>query len=99
MDREAVAQAIAATLRVSEADLAIARGGSGGNSRIYVVTLDGRKLIAKQYFRHPADPRDRLQAEWDFLQYAQRAGIGCVPQPIAHDTKQGIGIYEHIAGS
>jgi len=101
MSLEAVTPGIAAALGVPQsrrAALHVQPGGSGGNSRIYVVTLDGRKLVAKQYFRHPSDERDRLQAEWAFLEYAARAGIPCVPRPVARDESSGIGIYEHIAG-
>jgi len=101
MSLETVTAAVAAALGLSEARraaLSVERGGSGGNSRIYVATLDGRKLVAKEYFRHPADARDRLQTEWAFLEYAAAAGIGCVPRPVARDPQQGIGIYEFVAG-
>jgi hypothetical protein len=94
---ETVARAIAAAL--GESPLTVEAGGSGGNSRIYAVTMrDRRKLIAKQYFRHPSDTRDRLQTEWAFLQYAAGAGIGCVPSPVARDAEQGIGVYEYVSG-
>jgi hypothetical protein len=96
-----VVEAIAATLGVPparRAELRVRQGGTGGNSRVYVVDFDGRTAIAKQYFRHPADTRDRLQAEWAFLEYAQRAGIACVPRPLARDAASGIGVYQYIEG-
>jgi len=101
MPLASVTPAIAAVLGLPEARraaLSVELGASGGNSRIYVATLDGRKFVAKEYFRHPADARDRLQAEWAFLEYAAAAGISCVPRPIARDPQRGIGIYEFVAG-
>jgi hypothetical protein len=98
---EAVTLGIAAALGVPEsrrAALQVRPGASGGNSRVFFVMLDGRTLVAKQYFRHPSDVRDRLQAEWAFLQYAAGAGIGCVPRPVARDNASGIGVYEYVAG-
>lgn len=92
-----VVEAIAATLKVPASSLDVERG-RGGNSRVYFVTLAGKKVVAKQYFRHSADPRDRLQAEWDFLEYAAGAGIRCVPKPLARDAARGIGVFEYIAG-
>ena len=71
---------------------------TGGNNRVYVATLDARKVVVKQYFRHPADKRDRLQAERAFLDYATRAGITSVPRVIACDVERGIGVYEFIEG-
>ena len=98
MSLEALTHAIAGALRVPASNLEVQPGGSGGNSRIYIVALEGRKLVAKQYFRHPSDARDRLHAEWSFLEYAVGAGIRCVPTPIARDPAAGVGIYEYIAG-
>jgi hypothetical protein len=78
--------------------LQVRPAAGGGNSRVFIVTLDERTLVAKQYFRHPSDTRDRLRAEWAFLEYAARAGIGCVPRPVARDPANGIGVYEYISG-
>src|SRR5688572_20607686 len=101
MSLDAVAQAVADALCLPDSRrdrLGVIRGGSGGNSRVYIVTLDKQMFVAKQYFRHPSDRRDRLQAEWGFLEYAARAAIGCVPRPVARDPDLGIGIYEYIQG-
>ena len=92
---------IAAALGIPESrrsQLQLRSAACGGNSRVYVFTVDERTLVAKQYFRDPSDARDRLQAEWAFLQYAVGAGIGCVPKPVARNNESGIGIYEYIAG-
>jgi hypothetical protein len=101
MSPGAVRLAIAAALGLAQSRLPALRveaGGSGGNSRIYIATLDGRKFVAKQYFRHPSDERNRLQAECAFLEYAAHSGIGCVPKLVARDEAGGLGIYDHIAG-
>jgi hypothetical protein len=71
---------------------------AGGNNRIYVVDTDRDRMIAKRYFQSAQDRRDRRQAEWAFLQYAERLGLGCVPRPIASDATLGITIFEHIEG-
>lgn len=72
---------------------------TGGNNRVFRVTLDGRTLAVKQYFRHPSDPRDRLHSEDAFLRYAAGAGISCVPRRIAADAHLGLGIYEYVEGT
>lgn len=70
----------------------------GGNNRVFEICIDGQRYVAKVYFRHPTDRRDRLHSEYSFLQYAQRVGIRCVPQPIALDIRYGLGIYEYLGG-
>lgn len=72
--------------------------GGGGNNRVYVVHAGDRELIAKSYFRHPSDPRDRLGAEYAFLSYAHAAGIDCVPAPLASDAAHGLALYERLPG-
>jgi hypothetical protein len=71
---------------------------AGGNNRIYVVETDRGQMIAKRYFRSAHDDRDRRHAEWTFLQYAERIGLGCVPCPVATDPTAGITLCEHVAG-
>ncbi|HYS85746.1 MAG TPA: phosphotransferase [Bradyrhizobium sp.] len=71
---------------------------AGGNNRVFRVDVGGRALVAKCYFRDPWDSRDRLNAEFSFLEYARKAGIDCVPEPIALDDDAGIGLYEFIDG-
>jgi hypothetical protein len=71
---------------------------AGGNNRVYRVDAGGRTLVAKRYFRHSSDRRDRLNAEYAFLNYAQEAGIGCVPRAVAKDERAGIALYEFIDG-
>ena len=72
---------------------------AGGNNRVYVASWEGRKAILKQYFRHPSDPRDRLQTERSFLEYAARSAPEFVPRAIAFDATLGIGVYEYVEGT
>lgn len=71
---------------------------AGGNNRVYRVDASDRAFLAKRYFRHPTDDRDRLNAEYCFLEYAQKAGIGRVPRPVAKSDGAGIALYEFIDG-
>lgn len=71
---------------------------SGHNNRTYRVVTDNRVLAAKQYFRHEGDGRDRLAAEFAFLDHAVRAAPGRVPAPLAMDQKDGFALYEFVDG-
>jgi hypothetical protein len=90
--------ALLARARLSSAGLRITACAPGGNNRIYRVLAGGRSMVAKHYFRHPSDTRDRLSSEYTFLEYARLAGIDCVPAPVARDDSTGLGIYEFIDG-
>jgi hypothetical protein len=70
----------------------------GQNNRVFRLDADGRRFLLKAYFRHPADPRDRLGAEFDFLRYAWDAGIRCIAEPLARDDDAGLGLYGFVAG-
>jgi hypothetical protein len=71
---------------------------AGGNNRVFRIDADGRTFAAKCYFKDPSDARDRLNAEFSFLEYARKSGIVCVPEPVARDDGAGIGLYEFIDG-
>ena len=79
-------------------DLELVPCNAGGNNRVFVVNTGDRKLIAKWYFSHPSDKRNRLGAEYAFLTYAVRTGIRCVPTPISCDPARNLALYEYIAG-
>jgi hypothetical protein len=83
---------------ISTRSLRIGLCASGGNNRVYRVDAGGRAMLAKRYFRHPTDARDRLHAEYTLLEYAREAGIDCVPGIIARDDTNGIALYEFIEG-
>lgn len=70
----------------------------GGNNRIFRVEGDAGVFAAKQYFRHKGDTRDRLTAEFAFLQFALLAAPGYAPRPFACDRETGVALYEFING-
>ena len=70
----------------------------GGNNRGYRVNAGGQALFLKAYFHHPADPRDRLGAEFSFSTFAWQAGIRRLPRPLAADHEARLGLYELIDG-
>jgi aminoglycoside phosphotransferase (APT) family kinase protein len=77
----------------------LSRLDGGKNNQVYRVETDsGEPLVLKRYFSDPRDPRDRLAAEWDFLQYIWSRGIRAVPEPLARDTSANIGLYGFVAG-
>jgi len=70
----------------------------GGNNRIYRVDTIAGVFAAKQYFRHEGDTRDRLAAEYAFLDYASRAAPGTTPRPLACNPESGMALYEFVQG-
>jgi len=78
---------------------ALARLAGGRNNQVYRVELDnGSPLVLKRYFTDPRDPRDRLGAEWNFLQHAWSRGIRVVPEPLACDLSLQAGLYGFAHG-
>jgi hypothetical protein len=71
----------------------------GGNNRVFIIHANGRRLIAKWYFSHPSDSRNRLRAEYTFLDYAHHLGLTCVPKPLACLPDERMALYEFIDGS
>jgi len=101
MQPEALNAALATLLDLPQSErerLDVVPFAASGNNRVFAVTAGERRYAAKVYFRHPADTRDRLQSEYAFLTCAARAGIRCVPRPVACDPLNGIGVYEYIDG-
>jgi len=77
----------------------IERIGGGANSRVYRVEgSDGHQYVVKFYFRHEADPRDRLGTEFSSLAFLWEQGIRCIARPIAMDRSEACAIYEYIEG-
>jgi hypothetical protein len=73
---------------------------SGGrNNRVFRLDLSqGRRAALKIYFRHPDDARDRLGAEWDFLQHAHRHAPGWAAAPLARDSTAGAALLGFVEG-
>jgi len=71
----------------------------GANNRVFRVDLgDGRRVLLKRYFHHPGDQRDRLSAEFAFTRFAWAGGIRTVPEPLACDAANRLGLYAFIEG-
>jgi hypothetical protein len=78
---------------------ALTRLAGGNNNQVYrIETEAGEALVLKHYFTDPRDPRDRLAAEWDFLQQAWTRGVRTVPEPLAFDAAGRAGLYGFAPG-
>ena len=72
----------------------------GRNSRVFrVVCEDGSSYAAKTYFRHLSDPRDRLDTEFQSLEFMWAGGVRCIPRPLVADRELGWAVYEYITGT
>ena len=65
---------------------------------MYRVQAGANAFAVKQYFHEAADPRDRLRAEYGFLEHAWRSRIRCVPRPLAADPGSHLALYEFVDG-
>ncbi len=70
----------------------------GANNRVFRVDVGARTVFLKVYFHHKADSRDRLGAEFAFSTFAWDHGVRCIPQPLACDRQQYLGLYAFIHG-
>ena len=78
---------------------ALLRLAGGRNNRVVRLDLaDGSRAVLKRYHHDPRDPRDRLAAEWAFLEYAADRGIDCVPTPLARDASVHAALYTFADG-
>jgi len=85
----------------------LGRGGEGfrleslsasGNNRVYTLHCDGETMVLKWYFHDAADTRDRLGAEYAFLEHAWNIGLRCIPQPLGKDLSTHLALYEFVEG-
>ena len=97
---EALAAALLAEAGLTGRVLGLTRLTGGRNNRVFRVERDaGPPLALKLYHHDPRDPRDRLGAEWAFLEYATRhCGLGNVPAPLACDPAQHAALYGWLPG-
>jgi hypothetical protein len=72
----------------------------GRNNRVFRVDYgrDHPSAVLKSYFFAETDSRNRLGAEWDFLQYACRRGIAAAPRPLAAAADEHAALYTYIEG-
>ncbi len=79
--------------------LSLSRLAGGKNNQVFRIETDaGTSLVMKRYFTDPRDSRDRLRAEWEFLQHAWSRGIRAVPEPLACDAAAHAGLYGFVQG-
>jgi len=69
-----------------------------GNNRAFEVRSASGKLLLKEYFHHPRDPRDRLGTEYRFSELLWEKGITSIAQPHAADPVHKLGLYQFIEG-
>jgi len=75
------------------------RIGGSGNNRVYSLQGDhSNRYVAKFYFSHSSDKRDRLQVEFTSLSFLWRQGVADIPRPIAISREKSCAIYEFIEG-
>ncbi|MBI2442238.1 MAG: phosphotransferase [Lentisphaerae bacterium] len=70
----------------------------GANNRVFKVRLGRQAVLAKVYFRHPGDRRDRLSAEFGMLAFLWQNGLRCIPEPLFADRQRHIGLYQFVEG-
>ncbi|MFC1461253.1 phosphotransferase [Verrucomicrobiota bacterium] len=95
--REEVKQSACALLGQAPEHVEQIKGG--GNNICLKVRAGDRLVLAKKYFIHEQDQRDRLGAEFSMLSFLWQNGIRCVPEPLAKDNEKRIAFYEFIIGS
>lgn len=72
--------------------------GGGRNSRVYQLKTVESTYVAKCYFQHHADDRDRLGVEFSSLQFLWSHGVRAIPRPITMNRRVGCAVYEYIQG-
>ncbi len=83
---------------VNTVEMDVAPVNGGGNNKVFAVHTKSGKYLAKVYYSNPSDKRNRLKAEYSFLEYARKIGIDCVPKPIFSSPEKNMGLYEFVQG-
>jgi hypothetical protein len=71
---------------------------SGGNNKAWRVDLDGACFLAKQYFRHAGDSRDRRGCEFEFALYAESCAPDRVAKAICTEPGADMSIFQFLPG-
>jgi Phosphotransferase enzyme family len=98
VEASASASALLASINLPAAIQSIEICAIGANNRTHKITTAHDVFIAKQYFQHQGDTRDRLAAEFAFLSYSEKAAPGLTPRPLARDSHSSVALYEFING-
>ncbi|MBN2459199.1 hypothetical protein JXB28_02850 [Candidatus Woesearchaeota archaeon] len=83
---------------LGEKVLSLEQIGGGRNSRVFKLSTKNKIYLAKQYFKHPKEQRNRLEVEYKASEFLHKNQINCIPKPIAKDEKHNIAIYEFVKG-
>ena len=70
----------------------------GRNSQVFLIEGGNSKWVAKKYYQHDKDMRNRLENEALFLTYLQEIGVTKVAEPIAVDTEKNLGLFSYLPG-
>jgi len=73
--------------------------GGGANNRVYRLECERGPAFLKAYYRSPADPRDRLGAEFAFARFAVAAGARAIAKPLVCDSAARLGLFEFVEGA
>lgn len=94
------AREILAAAKISGRLLELVPLTGGANNRVFRLIFENTpSLILKSYFQHPQDPRPRLRVEFEFLSFAWKQGIRCIPEPLYKDSGQNCALYSYARGS
>jgi len=89
----------AAAIALGDAPQRVVRLHGGANNVVARIEIGGRVRVAKLYFSHPGDPRDRLGTEFGMLSFLWDRGLRCVPEPVTMSREASVGIYGFVAGA
>lgn len=78
---------------------AIPMDGGRNNLVDRLIFANDDPLVLKRYFHDARDTRDRLGAEYAFLELAWARGVENVPKPLACDPTSHTGLYNFVPGS
>jgi len=70
----------------------------GKNSCVFKIDCGDEVYVAKHFFQHESDPRDRLNVEFNSLSFLWQHGVRNIPQPLTSDTESGLALYEYVQG-
>ena len=83
---------------LSEKILTIEAIHRGGNNQLYRINCLDQSYVLKKYFQHPEDLRDRLEAEYTFLNIAIDRAPGQTSTPLAKSEPDRAALYEFVEG-
>lgn len=86
--------------RTNLAPLKSARRLFGGrNNQAFKLELEDRSAVVLKFYHHdPIDKRERLKAEWSFLEYVWARGVRLVPEPIMANPANHCALIGFVSG-